>query len=326
MTEKDNPDDILIEKYRPKKLDEVIGQEEIVKRLKQYVISKNIPHLLLSGPAGVGKTSASIALAKELYGIEWSSNFMEINASDDRGIDVIRHRVKDYAAVSSIGNVPFKIIFLDEADALTKDAQGALRRTIEKFTSSCRFILSCNYSSKIIEPIQSRTAVYRFKRIQPNAIIERCKYIANKENIKIESEALEAIAYISEGDCRRAVQILDTSRLTSENNIITVKDIYQVSSYIEPKLITDIIKKALSREFFSSLTLIENLIMEGLSADDILKQLMSRAMELNVPDKRIIVELVDIIGEADWRISEGANEIICFKQMIAKMVKLGSLI
>lgn len=326
MTEKDKPNDILIEKYRPKKLDEIIGQEEIVKRLKQYVISKNMPHLLLSGTAGVGKTSSSIALAKELYGIEWSSNFMEINASDDRGIDVIRHRVKDYAAVSSIGNVPFKIIFLDEADALTKDAQGALRRTIEKFTSSCRFILSCNYSSKIIEPIQSRTAVYRFKRIQPNAIIERCKYIANKENIKIESEALEAIAYISEGDCRRAVQILDTSRLTSENNIITVKDIYQVSSYIEPKLITDIIKKALSREFFSSLTLIENLIMEGLSADDILKQLMSRAMELNVPDKRIIVELVDIIGEADWRISEGANEIICFKQMIAKMVKLGSLI
>ena len=249
-----------------------------------------------------------------------------LHNSDERGIDVIRNRVKDYAAVSSIGNVPFKIIFLDEADALTKDAQGALRRTIEKFTSSCRFILSCNYSSKIIEPVQSRCAIYRFKRIQPKAIIERCKYIADKENIKIESEALEAIAYISEGDCRKAVQVLDTSRLTSENNIITIKDIYQVSSYIEPKLITDIIKKALSKEFFSSLTLIENLIMDGISADDILKQLMTRAMELNLSDKRIVIELVDIIGETDWRISEGANETIAFKQMIAKMVKLGSLI
>lgn len=326
MTEKNEPDDILIEKYRPNTLNEVIGQDDIVKRLKKYVETKNMPHLLLSGSAGTGKTSASIALAKELYGNEWQLNFLELNASNTRGIDVIREEVKDYASVKSIGNIPFKIILLDEADSLTKDAMSALRRTMEKYTKSCRFILSCNYSSKIIEPIQSRTAVYRFKKIQPKDIIERCKFIATQENIKIESEALEAIAYIAEGDCRKAVQILDTSKLTSENNTITIKDIYQVSSYIEPKLISDIIKKALLKEFFSSVTLIENLIMDGLSADDILKQLMTRAMELNVPDKRIIVELVDIIGETDWRISEGANEIICFKQMIAKMVKLGSLI
>jgi len=148
--------DILIEKYRPHNLSEVIGQDLIIKRLKKYVETKNMPHLLLSGSAGTGKTSTSIALAKELYEKGWQSNFMEINASDERGIDVIRNRVKDYAAVSSIGNIPFKIIFLDEADALTNDAQGALRRTIEKYTSSCRFILSCNYSSKIIEPIKSR--------------------------------------------------------------------------------------------------------------------------------------------------------------------------
>ena len=323
-----SPDDIFIEKYRPKKLNEIIGQEEIVKRLKQYVISKNMPHLLLSGGAGCGKTSSAIALAKELYGIEWSSNFLEINSSDENGIDVIRNKVKDYAAVASIGNTSFKIVFLDEADALTKPAQSALRRTMEKYTASCRFILSCNYSSQIIEPIQSRCAVYRFKRIQPKAIIERCKYIAEQEKIKVDSEALEAIAYIAEGDARKAIQVLDTAKLTltQENNTITIKDIYQVSSYIEPKLVTDIIKKALSKEFFASLTLIENLVMDGISADDILKQLMTRAMELNVPDKRIIVELVDIIGETDWRISEGAKEMTSLKQMIAKMVKLGSLI
>lgn len=328
MTEKNKPDDILIEKYRPSKLDEIIGQDEIVKRLKVYVSTRNMPHLLLSGPAGVGKTSASIALAKELYGETWQSNFLEINSSDERGIDVIRNRVKNYAAVSSIGEIKFKIIFLDEADALTNDAQSALRRTIERYTSSCRFVLSCNYSSKIITPIQSRTSVYRFKRIQPKDIIERCKYIVTQENIKVESEALEAIAYISEGDARKAIQVLDTARLTltPDRNTITIKDIYQVSSYIEPKLITDIIKKALSREFFSSITLMENLIMDGISADDILKQLMTRAMELNLPHERMTIELVDIIGETDWRISEGANELIAFKHMIAKMVKLGSLI
>ncbi len=319
-------DDILIEKYRPNKLDGVIGQDAIVKRLKVYVSSKNMPHLLLSGSPGVGKTASSIALAKEMYGDEWKLNFLEINASDERGINVIRNKVKDYAVVSSIGDIPFKIIFLDEADALTDDAQGALRRIMELYTHSCRFILSCNYSSKIIEPIQSRCAVYRFKKLQSKDIISRCKYIADQEKIKIDSEALEAIAYISEGDARKAIGILDTARLTTENNTITIKDIYEISSYIEPKLIIDIIKKALSKEFFSSLIIIENLIMDGISAEDIIKQLMTRALELNVPDKRINVELVDIIGETDWRISEGANEMIMFKWMISKMVKLGSLI
>ena len=323
---RNKPEDILIEKYRPNKLDGIIGQDRVIRRLKVYVSIKNMPHLLFSGPQGTGKTASAIALAKELYGNEWQLNFLEINASDERGIDVIRNKVKDYAAVSSIGDVPFKIIFLDESDALTKDAQGAMRRIMEKYAQSCRFVLSCNYSSKIIEPIQSRTAVYRFRKLQSKDIISRCKYITEQEKIKIDSEALEAIAYISEGDARKAIGILDTARLTTENNTITVKDIYEISSYIEPKIIIDIIKKALSKEFFASLTIIENLTMDGISAEDILKQLMTRALELNVPDKRINVELVDIIGETDWRISEGASELIMFKWMIAKMVKLGSLI
>ncbi len=328
MTELKKPDDILTEKYRPNKLDEVIGQEVITKRLKVYVSSKNMPNLLLSGWQGTGKTSASIALAKELYGKDWTSNFLEINASDENGIDVIRNKVKNYATVSSIGDISFKIVFLDEADALTTASQSALRRIMEKYTSSCRFILSCNYSSKIIEPIQSRCAVYRFKRIQPKDIIERCKYIATQENIKIESEALEAIAFMAEGDARKAIGSLDTAKLTlnSTNPIITVKDIYEIASYIDPRTVIDIIKKALSNEFYQSLTIIENLIIDGISAEDILKQLNVRVMELNISNKVVIVELVDIIGETHWRISEGANELITFKWMIARMVKLGSLI
>ena len=326
MTKINKLHDILTEKYRPHKLDQIIGQDNIVKRLKTYVERKNMPNLLFSGKPGTSKTTSAICIAKELYGIDWQSNFMEINASDERGIDVIRNRVKDYAAVSSIGNVSFKIILLDEADSLTKDAQNALKRTMEKYSSSCRYILTCNYSSKIIEPITSRTSIFRFKNLKIEDVIKICKNVCEQEKIKIESEALEAIAYYSEGDARKAIGIIDSSIISLESDTITVKDIYQVSSYIEPKLISDIIKKALSKEFFSSLTLIENLTMDGISADDILKQLMTRSMELNVPDKRIVVELVDIIGETDWRISEGANETIAFKQMIAKMVKLGSLI
>lgn len=251
-----------------------------------------------------------------------------LHNSDERGIGVVRDRIKKYASVSSIGDIDFKIIFLDEADALTNDAQSALRRIIERYTNSCRFILSCNYSSKVIEPIQSRMAVYRFKKIQSKDIIKQCKYIADQEKIKIDSESLEAIAYLAEGDCRRAVQLLDNARLvlTPEHNIVTIKDIYETTSFIEPKIMIDILKNALSGKFNSSSILMENLLLDGLSAEDITPQLIKRAMELNLPHEKFNVELVDIIGETHWRISQGEKESIALKWMIAKMAKLGSLI
>jgi len=318
---------ILTEKYRPNKLDQIIGQDNIVKRLHRYVETKNMPNLLFAGKPGISKTTAAVCIAKELYGNSWLLNFLELNASDSRGIDVIRERVKSYASIKSVGEITFKIILLDEADALTKDAQNALKRTMETYSSSCRFILTCNLSSKIIEPISSRTSIFRFKQIKNEDIIKICKNICEKENIKIEFEALEAIAFMSEGDARKAIGTLDSSMITSESKSITLKDIYEVASFIEPKIIIDIIKKALSNEFFASLIIIENLIIDdGISSDDIIKQLMKRALELNIPNKMVIVELVDIIGETDWRISEGANELIMLKQMIAKMVKLGSII
>ncbi len=158
---------IWIEKYRPQKLDDIVGQDEIVERLSSYVKSGNLPHLLFTGSAGVGKTTAAVTLAREFFKDSWQMNFRELNASDERGIDVVRNQIKQFARTTPLGDAEFKILFLDEADALTTDAQAALRRTMESYAQTCRFILSCNYSSKIIDPIQSSRAGAQFTGLNP---------------------------------------------------------------------------------------------------------------------------------------------------------------
>lgn len=317
-------EDILIEKYRPQNVDNIVGQDKIIKKLKDYVISKNMPHCMFAGPPGSGKTTSAICLAKELYGKGWKADFKELNGSNERGIDVIRGVVKDFAGVTSMSDVGFKIILLDEADNLTKDAQAALRRTMEQYSSSCRFILTCNYSSSIIEPIQSRCAVFRFKRISDKDIKERLKWICGNEGIKIENDALEAIAFVSEGDLRKSIGILDSCRM-SDIETIKVCDIYDIVGMIEPVILKELIKKALSREFFGSLNLVEKVMLDGLSAIDILKGMMKEVMNMNIEDK-MKVDIVSSVGECEFRISEGANELIQLKALIANIVKMGSLL
>src|SRR5512136_2554789 len=221
--------EVWVEKYRPSKLDEVVGQDEIVSRLKAYVKTENLPHLLFAGPAGTGKTTCAIALARELFKENWRANFSELNASDERGIDTVPTKIKDYARISPIGG-DFKIIFLDEADNLTADAQSALRRTMENYTRTARFILSCNYSSRIIEPIQSRCAVFRFRPLKPEAIRTYLGRIAKAEKLKITDDGLEALVYVSEGDMRRAVNSLQVA--ASLSTTIDADALYKVASTI----------------------------------------------------------------------------------------------
>ena len=209
--------EVWTEKYRPKKFEDMVGQVEIIKRVKALTNAMNIPHLLFAGPAGTGKSTLALIIVKSLFGESWRENFLELNASDERGIDVVRQKVKDFARTKALGDVPFKVIFLDEADALTREAQQALRRTMENFTSTCRFIMSCNYSSKILDPIQSRAVVFRFQILEKRDVKRRIDLIAEKEGLSINAEAFDVLYEASEGDCRRIINLLQATASISPN-------------------------------------------------------------------------------------------------------------
>ncbi len=314
-------EDVWVEKYRPKSLDEIVGQEEIVERLKSYVATKSMPHLLFAGPAGTGKTTSAIALARELFGDNWRMSFHELNASDERGINIVRTKIKEYARTAAPNDVGFKIIFLDEADALTPDAQAALRRTMERYSRTCRFILSCNYSSKIIEPIQSRCAVFRFKPLDEEAIKKRLKFIAEKEGKKIDDKALDAIVYVSFGDMRKAINILQMSAAISEE--IDENAVYKATGLAKREDVEELVKTALSGDFLSARNMLQKLLVEfGLSGEDIIKQIHRVIYELNIPD-RLKVELIDKTGEIEFRMVEGANERIQLDALLAHFTLAG---
>lgn len=296
-----------------------MGQEEIVRRLKSYVRSRNVPHLLFSGPPGVGKTAAAISMVRELFGDDWRANFIELNASDERGIDVVRHKVKDFARTAPLGDAEFKVIFLDEADALTNDAQSALRRTMERYSSICRFILSCNYSSKIIEPIQSRCAVYRFRSLSDEAVAERMKRIADAEKIGLTEEGLGAIVYVARGDMRKAINALQAASLMEES--VTGETIYQITATARPEQIKELIEVARTGKFTKARGLLDELLLvQGLSGEDIIIQIHRHMLSLMDSDElsaSTVVRLMDRIGEIDFRMTEGANERIQLEALLA---------
>lgn len=314
-----------VERYRPKRLDDIIGQSDIIRNLKAYAESRNMPHLIFAGPAGTGKTSAALALARSMYGEDFKHNILELNASDERGIDVVRGKIKDFARSVPITDVPFKLIFLDESDALTSEAQQALRRTMEMYSGNCRFILSANWSSKLIEPIQSRCAVFRFKPLTDDEMARMIDRIAKAEGLAIEKAAIEALIEISEGDMRKVINILQSISMVSKK--ITEETVYKTASAAKPKEIGRMVETALSGDFKTARDMLINLMLDGgLSGEDIIlqihKDVIGKDSHPSLSDEKR-VRVVDRIGEYNFRMVEGANERIQLEALLAFLAMVG---
>jgi len=313
---------IWTEKYRPKDFSEIKGQKEIVRRIKAFVEQQNIPHLLFAGPAGVGKTTLALIIARKLFGDSWHQNYMDLNASDERGIDIIRNKVKDFARTKAIGNVPYKIIFLDECDALTREAQQALRRTMENYTQNCRFILSANYSSKIIDPIQSRCAMFRFKPLDKKEIFAIIEAIEKEEKIKVNEKAKEALFTISEGDARRINNVLQSCAAISKD--INEEIVYSMASVAKPKEIDEVLKLALQNKFIDARNkLMDVMLNYGLSGIDIIKQIQQEILNLEIDNEKKML-LMEKCGEIEFRLTEGSDEFIQLEALLSQFAVYGN--
>lgn len=310
-----------VEKYRPQELKDIVGQKQIISRLEKYVGEESMPNLMFTGPAGVGKTTTALALVKAILGDYWRQNFLELNASDARGIETVRNNIKQFCRLKPVG-APFRIIFLDEVDNMTKDAQHALRREMEMYTKTASFILSCNYSSKIIDPIQSRCAIFRFAPIKGEDIVERLKYICEEEGFAYEESGLETIVYYAEGDMRKAINILQAT--ASEGEDINESSVYDVVSKAKPQDISKIVTSALTGDFMGARDLLrDSMVLQGTSGEDMVAQIyqdVSRRVVDGKMEADIYIDLIEAIADCDFRIREGANPRIQLEALLTKFL------
>jgi replication factor C small subunit len=292
-----------------------------VDRLKSFARAKNVPHCIFAGPPGTGKTTAALCLAMDLYGKEYREHLMELNASDERGIKIVRETVKTFARTRSIGEIPFKILILDEADNMTSDAQQALRRTMERFTETCRFIMIANYSGKIIEPLQSRCAPFRFSYMSQEDQDRYLRNIIEKEKIEIIDEGYNAIFEVSQGDLRKATNTIQAA--ASMGKKIDAETVYSVIGHANPEDVNIMIKTAMKGDFIGARKQLREMIMKyGVAGSDIIKQIHTEIFRSMLPDSWKVT-LSEAIGETDFRMVQGADVEVQLSALLARMTEAG---
>jgi len=309
-------------KIPSKILSQMVNQKDIVERLASFVKSRNVPHCIFAGPPGTGKTTAALSLAHDLYGDTYREHLMELNASDERGINVVRETVKTFARVRTLGEIPFKILILDEADNMTGDAQQALRRTMERYTETCRFILIANYSGKIIEPIQSRCAPFRFTYLPREEQNKHLQHIAQNENVNLLNDGLDAIYDVCGGDLRKAINSLQAA--ASLGKPVSSETVYSVVGRANPADVHAMIKIAMGGNFVEARKRLREMIMKyGVAGSDIIKQIHIELFRLDDIPENWKVKLAEIVGEVDFRLVEGADEEVQLSALLARITEAG---
>lgn len=311
------------EKYRPKDFDDIVSQNIAINNLKDFVNSGNMPHMIFTGPAGTGKTSTALIIAKELLKEgNYYTDLLELNASDTVRMAYVRKVLKDFVNQNMIiGENNLKIVILDEADNIPGQVQQALRRIIEKTSHKVKFILMCNYINRIIDPIISRCAVFRFVSLPKEMIIDRLKYITEQEKLKIpdnkSDDFFETLFFISGGDLRKAINTLQSAVALELLENLDINEVLKISGFVDKPTLEDLIEAISTIDFIRTKEILAN--VENFDSRNFIRQILGILPKLKVEQKDLIY-IYNFLGEIDYRISQGADEQIQILALMAEII------